>query len=76
MNSRPMILRFCSGSVDPGQAPRNCPRRLDHLQADAGRGHEVVLHLLGLALAQQAVVHEHAGQAVTDGPLHQRGRDR
>ena len=38
--------------------------------------HEVLLDLLGLALAQQPVVDEDAGQPVADGPLHQRGGDR
>ena len=44
-------------------------------QLRAGGGHEIGLHLLALALAQQAVVHEHAGEAVADGALHQRRRD-
>ena len=34
------------------------------------------LDLLGLALAQQPVVDEHAGQLVADGPLHERRGDR
>ena len=43
---------------------------------DAGRGDEVALDLLGLALAQQAVVDEHAGELVADRPLHERRGDR
>ena len=42
-------------------------------ELDAGGGNEVVLDLLDLALAQQAVVHEHAGELVTDGLVHQSG---
>ena len=51
-------------------------RRVDDLQRDAGRGHEVALDLLGLALAEQAVVDEHTGQLVADRALHQRCGDR
>ena len=43
------------------------------MQVDAGGGHEVALDLLGLALAQQPVVDEHAGELVADGALHERG---
>ena len=32
-----------------------------------------MLDLLDLALTQQAVVHEHAGELVTDGLVHQSG---
>ena len=44
-------------------------------QLRAGCGHEVLLHLLALALAQQTVVNEHAGQTVADRALHQRRCD-
>ena len=47
-----------------------------HLELDAGGGHEVLLDLLGLALAQQPVVDEHAGEPVADGPLDERRGDR
>ncbi len=50
MNSRPMIFRFCSGSVTPARAERNASASSHH-QLDPGRGHEVLLHLLRLALA-------------------------
>ena len=76
MNSRPMILRFSSGSLTPASASRNRFGGVDHVQRDAGRGDEVALDLLGLALAQQPVVDEHAGQPVADRPLHERRRDR
>ena len=76
MNSRPMILRFSSGSVTPASASRNCSLGVHHVEVDAGSGHEVPLDLLGLALAQQPVVDEHAGQPVADGALHDRGGDR
>ena len=76
MNSRPMILRFSSGSLTPASAPTEDLGRVDDLQRHAGRRHEVLLDLLGLAGAQQPVVDEDAGQPVADGPLHQGGRDR
>ena len=50
MNSRPMILRFCSGSVTPASAATKLAGRVDHLQVDPGGRHEVLLDLLGLAL--------------------------
>ena len=45
-------------------------------QLHAGGGDEVLLDLLGLALAQQPVVDEDAGELVADRPLHERRRDR
>ncbi len=76
MNSRPMILRLVSGSLTPASAREEPVRGVHDDEVDAGRGHEVLLDLLHLALAQQAVVDEHARQPVTDGPLDERGRDR
>ena len=69
-----MILRFSSGSLTPASASRKRFSRVDDVQVDAGRGDEVALDLLGLALAQQAVVDEHAGEPVADRPLHERPR--
>ena len=66
MNSRPMILRFSSGSVTPASAARNVRGRVHHVQVHPGRGHEVLLHLLRLAPAQQPVIDEHAAQP---GPM-------
>ena len=76
MNSRPMILRFSSGSVTPASAVEELLGGVDDVQLDAGGGDEVALDLLGLALAQQPVVDEHAGELVADGPLHERRGDR
>ena len=73
MNSRPMILRFASGSVTPASAARKRSLGLDDLELDAGGLDEVPLDLVGLALAEEPVVDEHAGEAVTDGPLHEGG---
>ena len=75
MNSRPMILRFSSGSRTPSSASRKIFDASTTLRTP-GRRHEVALDLLGLALAQQSVVDEHTGQLVTDRPLHERRRDR
>ena len=44
-------------------------------ELDAGRLDEIMLDLLGLALAQQTVVHEHAGELLADGLMHQSRRD-
>ena len=76
MNSRPMIFRLASGSVTPASAREELGGRVHHVQPDPGGGHEVLLDLLRLALAQQPVVDEHAGQPVSDGPLDQRRGDR
>ena len=75
MNSRPMILRFSSGSTIPSSAPRNCSaasttsRRVED-------GLEVAAYLLGLARAHHPVVDVDAGEPVADRALHDRGRDR
>ena len=61
-----------------GHAGELVQKRLALVHGDqlrAGGGHEVGLHLLALTLAQQAVVHEHAGQPVADGALHECPRD-
>ena len=71
-----MILRFSSGSVTPASASRKRFSRVDDVQVDAGRGHEVALDLLGLALAQQPVVDEDAGEPVADRALHDGRGDR
>ena len=76
MNSRPMILRFSSGSLTPASASRKRFCGVDDVQVDAGGGDEVALDLLGLALAQQAVVDEDAGQPVADRPLDEGRGDR
>ena len=53
MNSVPMILRFCSGSVTSRERGEELLRRVDDHEADAGGGDVVALDLLALALAQQ-----------------------
>ena len=76
MNSRPMILRFCSGSVTPGQRAEELVLGVDDLQPGPGRRDEVLLDLVGLTGALQAVVDVHAGQLVADRLVHQGRRDR
>ena len=61
---------------DPGERLEELLLGVDDLELDAGRGHEVALDLLGLALAHQPVVDVHAGQPVADRALHDRRRDR
>ena len=70
-----MILRFCSGSLTPASAVEELLARVDRDEAHAGRGDVVVLDLLALVLAQQAVVDEDADQLVADGLVHERGGD-
>ena len=77
MNCSPMILRFCSGSVTPCSAARNRSAASTWQQ----RHLEVVVErlddLLGLVLAQHAVVDEDAGEPVADRAVHeQRGHGR
>ena len=60
-------------ALERGQEPG---RGIDHLEPDAGGGHEIALDLLGLAGPQQPVVDEHAGQLVAHRALHQRRGDR
>ncbi len=66
----PLLL----GVTDPGERLEEPLLRVHNLQLYAGRGHEVLLDLLGLALAHQAVVDVHAGQLGADGLLDQRRR--
>ena len=76
MNSRPMILRFCSGSLTPGERGQELLARVDRDQAHAGRGDVVVLDLLALVLPQQPVVDEDADELVADRLVHERRGDR
>ena len=75
-NSRPMILRFCSGSVDAGERGQELVAGVDVDHAHAEVARERLHHLLGLVQAQQAVIDEHAGQLVADRPVDQRRGDR
>ena len=68
MNSRPMILRFCSGSVTPASSPRKRSLGVDDAQVGLEGVAEQRLDLRRLARAQQAVVDEDAGQARRRSP--------
>ncbi|MPM18370.1 hypothetical protein SDC9_64779 [bioreactor metagenome] len=63
------------GIGHPGELPQEDVGDLLHHQVHPGRGDEVLLDLLRLALAQQPVVHEHTDELVTDRPAQQGGRD-
>ena len=67
-------LALLLGLGDAGERVEELLLGVHDVQVDARRGHEVALDLLGLALAQQAVVDEDAGEPVTDRALHHRGR--
>ena len=76
MNSRPMILRFCSGSLTPASAARNsfgasttCSRT--PVAATKSRS-----TCSASPLRKQTVVDEDAGEPVADRALHQRRGDR
>lgn len=61
---------------DAGERAQEALLRVDDLQLHAGGGDEVLLDLLGLALAHQAVVDVHAGQLGADGLLDEGRGDR
>src|SRR5262249_25816746 len=64
------------GIRDADQRCREVRPSVENHEIDSRGGYEVPLHLLGLVLAQQAVVNEYARELRTDGALHERGRDR
>ena len=72
----PDRLALLLGIGDAGEGGEEALLGLDHVQRHAGGVHEVALDLLGLAGAEQAVVDEHAREAVADGPLHEGGGHR
>ena len=69
-------LALVLGVGEPGERVEEALGRVGHDELHAGRLDIVALDLLRLALAQQTVVDEHAGQLVTDRAVHQRRRDR
>ena len=75
MNSRPIVLRFSSGSVMPASAEmkwscaRTCTRGTPKWLAEG------LLDLLALVQAHQPVVDEDAGEAVADRLVHDQRRD-
>ena len=75
MNSSPTILRFSSGSATPASRERNRSLGLDvherHLEVPAERLDD----LLGLVLAQEAVVDEDARELVADRLVDEERRD-
>ena len=62
-------------AIPPGY-PAEALAGIDDDQSHPGRFDKLTLDLLRLTLAQQPVVDEHAGELVTDGPLHERRGDR
>ena len=76
MNCSPMMRRFCSGSVTPCERGQEPVGGVDVAQRHLEVVVERLDHLLGLVLAQQAVVDEHAGELVADGAVHEQRRHR
>ena len=75
MNSRPMILRFCSGRY-PCQGVEEPLTGVHHHQTGTRGSDEIALHLLDLTLPQQPVVDERM-EPVADRTLNQcRGHGR
>src|SRR4051812_30813625 len=62
----PLRLRI----ADPAERFEEAVSRVDDLEPYAGGCHEVAFDLLCLSRAEQAVVHEHAGELGPDSTLH------
>ena len=75
MNSRPMILRFCCGSVTPVSAVEELLAGVVDAQVDLEMIAEGRFHQLPLVLSQQAVVHEDADELIADGFVQQGRHD-
>ena len=75
MNSAADDLALLLGVGDAVELVEEAVGGVDDLEPDAGGGDVVGLDLLALALAQQPVVDEDAGEVVADGPVHERRGD-
>ena len=64
------------GIIDSGQPVQELLARVGDQQLHPHVPAEGALHTLVFALPEQPVVHEDAGEAVAERPVHQRGRDR
>src|SRR5829696_6935446 len=67
----PDDLALCLGIGHAGQGGEELVRGVDYLEVDAGRRYVIPFHLLGLTLAEQAMIDEDAGQLVTHCSLNQ-----
>ena len=75
MNSLPMILRFCSGSVTPASCVEEALAGVDGDDVEAELLAHGLLDLGELVFAEDAVVDEDAGEAVADGAGDEHGGD-
>ncbi len=75
MNVRPMILRFCSGSVTPASRSRNRSGGVDEHQRQL-QPLEAPADLFRFVLTHHAVVDEDARQPIADRAMDQHGRNR
>ena len=75
MNSSPTILRFSSGSDDAGEPREEALLRLHVDERHVEVAAERLDDLLGLVLAQEAVVDEDAGELVADRLVHEERGD-
>ena len=71
-----MLRRFSSGSLTPASRSRKRVARVHHAEIDAEVAAEGGLDLVTLVQAEQAVVHEDAGEPIAHRPVHQHRRDR
>ena len=71
-----MVLRFCSGSLTPDSAPRNCADAFDVHQRNVVVAAEQFDHGLAFVEPQQPVVDEHAGELIADRLVDQHRRHR
>ena len=65
-------LALCSGSLTPASLPRNSSLASTRMNFGVQLAFEHVHDHVAFVQAQQAVVHEHAGQLVANGAVNQR----
>ncbi len=75
MKRRPIVFRFCSGSVTPASSLRNVVLRLDMDERDVERAAEELDDVLRLIETHQTVIDEDAGELIADRLMDEDGGD-